>query len=268
MKTGSYFGGPLRKPTSWQIRWSLGASVVGLYQQRGRRHGTPDWGDQRARSVRAWRRCSPSPLVLAELSACVAIAAAFAPESGRCRRSPIRTPDFWAGRRPARRRFSVRSGWAVDQAQIVADAARRVVREHPPAQLSRCERPRCHVQPSACKRRRLGRVRWSSAARSRSGCDGLQRRSRCDGLQRRCHHLEARGDGRAAVSWIALAITGFLCSRRGQCMTALRARLDDGMEGDEGGDSGRGVVSESAGASAWAGCTHERRAASSSPPHS
>ena len=30
-------------------------------------------------------------------------------------------------------------------------------------------------------------------------------------------------------------------------MTASRARLDDGMEGDEGVDSGRGLVSESAG---------------------
>ena len=45
--------------------------------------------------------------------------------------------------------------------------------------------------------------------------------------------------------------------RRDRCgqaqgMTALRAQ-DDGMGGDEGGYSGRGEVSESAGASAWAG---------------
>ena len=67
--------------------------------------------------------------------------------------------------------------------------------------------------------------------------------------------------------WVTLAITRDPFDRHGQLMTALRARRDDGMEGMEVAFSGREVVAESAGASAWAGCTHERRAASSLPPH-
>ena len=53
--------------------------------------------------------------------------------------------------------------------------------------------------------------------------------------------------------WIALGVTRRPHPRCGQGMPALRARLDGVVEGDEGGHSGRGVVSKSAGAWGWAG---------------